>query len=178
MAIADFAPSSAVSGVYDAGVGVVMLAGRPIFAALFAVPLPAPPIHADLNGVFLLAVAAGYSIPYREPQSAGGRAYLWIMGPLLKGLGALAFVLDYVFRHSPPSFLLFALSDGALALITLVGARDTSRAADALIGYSPILTHCIDPYFANSSTLRVDEVRCSAASPGASDRCRCSRAAT
>ena len=41
------------------------------------------------------------------------------MGPLLKGAGAAAFLLDYVFRGSPASFLLFAASDGALALLTL-----------------------------------------------------------
>ncbi|HWF84895.1 MAG TPA: hypothetical protein VG222_08620 [Vicinamibacterales bacterium] len=110
---------AAVSGVYDALVGVAMLAGRPMLARLFDVPLPEPPIHAELNGVFLLAVAAGYLIPYREPQSSGGRSYLWVMGPLLKGGGALAFVLDYLVRHSPRSYLLFACSDGALALITL-----------------------------------------------------------
>jgi len=120
---------AAVSGLYDAIVGVMMIAGRPIFASLFAVPLPVPPIHADLNGVFLLAVAAGYSITYREPRSMGGRAYLWIMGPLLKGMGALAFVLDYFFRGSPPSFLLFALSDGTLALISWWALATTSRAA-------------------------------------------------
>ena len=34
------------------------------------------------------------------------------MGPLLKGAGAVAFLLDYLFRGSPPSFLLFAASDG------------------------------------------------------------------
>jgi hypothetical protein len=110
---------AAVSGVYDALVGVAMLAGRPMLAQLFHVPLPEPPIHAELNGVFLLAVAAGYLIPYREPRSSGGRAYLWVMGPLLKGGGALTFVLDYLLRHSPASFLIFACSDGALALITL-----------------------------------------------------------
>ena len=69
-----------------------MLMGRPLLAQVFDVPLPDPPIHADLNGIFLLAVAAGYLIPYREPHSAGGRAYLWIMGPLLKGAGAATFV--------------------------------------------------------------------------------------
>jgi hypothetical protein len=122
---------SAISGVYDGIVGVMMIAGRPIFASLFAVPLPVPPIHADLNGVFLLAVAAGYSITYREPQSMGGRAYLWIMGPLLKGLGALTFLLDYAFRGSPRSFLLFALSDGTLALISWWALATTSRAASA-----------------------------------------------
>jgi len=108
---------AAVSGIYDATIGVLMLAGRPLLSGLFAVPLPQPPIFADLNGVFLLAVAAGYLIPYRDPDR--GRGYLWVMGPLLKGGGALVFVLDYTFRHSPASFLLFAASDGALALVTL-----------------------------------------------------------
>ena len=95
----------------------MMLAGRPLLSRLFAVPLPQPPIHADLNGVFLLAVAAGYLIPYRDPDR--GRGYLWVMGPVLKGAGALVFVLNYIFRHSPQTFLLFAASDGALALLTL-----------------------------------------------------------
>jgi len=112
--------------VYDALVGVTMLVGRSILVQLFAVPPPQPPIHADLNGIFLLAVAVGYLIPYRAPDSEGGRAYLWVMGPMLKGAGALAFVLDYVLRGSPSSFLLFALSDGTLALLTLWGLT-TSR---------------------------------------------------
>jgi hypothetical protein len=119
---------AAVSLGYDAVVGVVMLAGRPLLAQLFDVALPAPAIHADLNGIFLLAIATGYLIPYRDPQSAGGRAYLWIMGPLLKGAGAAAFVLDYVVRHSPRSFLLFALSDGTIALLTLAALVTSSRA--------------------------------------------------
>jgi hypothetical protein len=127
---------AAVSGIYDALVGVTMIAGRPIFASLFDVPLPVPPIHADLNGIFLLAVAAGYLITYRDPQSSGGRLYLWVMGPLLKGAGALAFVLDYLFRGSPSSFLIFALSDGTLALVSL-WALVTSRAADVRLGTRP-----------------------------------------
>jgi hypothetical protein len=121
---------AAVSGIYDASVGVMMLAGRPLLAQLFAVSLPSPPIHADLNGIFLLSIACGYLIPYRQPQSSGGRAYLWIMGPVLKGAGAAAFLLDFAIRHSPRSFLLFALSDGALALLTLA-ALVTSSSADA-----------------------------------------------
>jgi len=111
--------AAAVSAIYDALVGVLMLAGRPLLAGLFGVALPQPPIFADLNGVFLVAVAAGYLIPYREPESRGGRMYLWVMGPLLKGAGALTFVVDVYVRHSPRSFLLFAVSDGALALLTL-----------------------------------------------------------
>ena len=96
-----------------------MLAGRPLLAQLFAVPLPNPPIHADLNGIFLLSVAAGYLIPYRDPDSRGGRAYMWVMGPMLKGTGACVFLIDHFVRQSPPSFLMFAMSDGALALVTL-----------------------------------------------------------
>ena len=116
--------------MYDASVGVTMLAGRPLLAQLFNVALPTPPIHADLNGIFLLSIAAGYLIPYRDPDSRGGRAYLWVMGPLLKGAGAALFVTDYVVRQSPRSFLLFAVSDGTLALLTLA-ALLTSAAADA-----------------------------------------------
>jgi hypothetical protein len=115
---------AAVSGLYDALAGVVLLAGRPLIAQLFAAPTATPPIYADINGVFLLAVAAGYLIPYREPDSRGGRAYLWIMGPLLKGGGALAFVLDYWARHSPAAFLLCAAGDGVLALATLWALND------------------------------------------------------
>ncbi len=118
---------AAVSGIYDALIGVMMLAGRPLMSQLFAVALPEPPIHADLNGIFLLSVAAGYVIPYREPNSAGGRIYLWIMGPLLKGTGALIFILDYYVRHSPASFLLFAVSDGAMALLTLWALTSDAR---------------------------------------------------
>ena len=109
---------AAVSGIYDACVGVAMLAGRPLLSRLFDVPLPQPPIHADLNGIFLFAVAVGYLIPYRNPRSAEGRAYLWVMGPFLKGLGAATFVANYFFRGSPASFLLFAASDGTLAVLT------------------------------------------------------------
>ena len=110
---------AAISIVYDGLVGITMLAARPLLARVFDVPLATPPIHADLNGIFLLAVAAGYAIPYRQPDSAGGRAYLWVMGPALKGAGAAVFLLDYFVRHSPGSFLLFAVSDGTLALLTL-----------------------------------------------------------
>ena len=66
MLIADLRIVAAVSGVYDALVGVLMLAGRPLLSQIFSVPLPVPPIHADLNGIFLLAVAAGYLM--RDPR--------------------------------------------------------------------------------------------------------------
>ena len=117
------APSSsvrviaAVSGVYDVLVGLVLLLAADRFAALFGVAPAQPPIFSDLNALFLLAVGAGYSWPYRDP--VGSRWYLWVMGPGLKGAGAVAFLADYFIRHSPASFLLFAASDGMLALLTL-----------------------------------------------------------
>ena len=117
---------AALSLVYDGLIGVMMLGGRSMLVQVFHVPPPQPPIHADLNGVFLLAVAIGYLIPIRDPEH--GRGYLWVMGPLLKGAGALTFVLDYVFRSSPASFLIFAASDGAMALLTLWALRSTRQA--------------------------------------------------
>jgi len=112
-------PVAAISGMYDAAIGLFLLLAADRFAALFGVPPARPPIFTDLNGLFLLAVGIGYYFPYRDP--VGARWYMWVMGPVLKFAGAAAFLLDYVVRaHSPASFLLFAASDGTLALLTLV----------------------------------------------------------
>ncbi|MGE0040755.1 MAG: hypothetical protein AB7V01_06180 [Vicinamibacterales bacterium] len=108
---------SIASGAYDLAVGVALLFFRPALQALFALPAPVPPIHADLNALFVITIGLGYWLPYRDP--ARYRAYLWLMGPLLKGAGAAAFVADHFFRGSPDAFLLFALGDGSLALVTL-----------------------------------------------------------
>jgi hypothetical protein len=104
--------------LYDLTVGLSLLFGRSLLARVFDVPLPVPAIHADLNGVFLVAIAAGYVLPFRDPRRY--RGYLWVMGPLLKGAGAATFLLDHVLRGSPPSFLIFAACDGALAILTLL----------------------------------------------------------
>ena len=114
-----------VSGVYDSVAGAAMLLERPLITRLFDIPVPHPPLYGDLNGIFLLAVGLGYAIPYRDPER--GRVYLWVMGPFLKGAGALAFLLDHVVRQSPQSVLLLAASDGALALITLWALLQTSE---------------------------------------------------
>ena len=117
---------AAISGIYDAAVGLFLLLAADRFAALFGVAPAQPPIFSDLNALFLLAVGAGYYWPYRYPDRA--RWYLWVMGPGLKGAGALTFLLDYSLRHSPKSFLLFAASDGTLAILTLAalaGSRST-----------------------------------------------------
>jgi hypothetical protein len=114
-----------VSLAYDALLGVGMLAGRSLLVGWFGVPPPAPAIHADLNGLFALAIAAGYVLPYRDPERY--RGYLWVMGPVLKGGGAALFVADHLLRGSPSSYLLFAAADGALALVTLWGLLATRK---------------------------------------------------
>ncbi len=108
---------AAISGLYDGVVGAFLLLAADRLASLFGVPPASPPIFSDLNGLFLLAVGAGYYLPWRD--STRYRGYLWVMGPLLKGAGALLFIVHYLAGNSPASFLLFAASDGTLALLTL-----------------------------------------------------------
>lgn len=118
---------AAFSGLYDFLVGAFLLLASGQMAALFGVPPANPRIFSDLNALFLMSVGIGYALPWRDPERY--RGYLWVMGPILKGAGATAFLLDYVLRGSPKSFLLFAASDGVLALVTLVGLmRNPARA--------------------------------------------------
>jgi hypothetical protein len=114
---------AAISAVYDGGVGLFLIIAADRFASLFGVAPAQPPIFSDLNGLFLVCVGVGYVFPYRDP--VGARWYLWVMGPGLKGAGAATFLLDYCFRHSPASFLLFAASDGLLAALTLAALIGT-----------------------------------------------------
>ena len=115
---------SGISGLYDLFVGAFLLLGADHLASLFGVPPATPRIFSDLNALFLIAVGCGYYLPWREPDKY--RGYLWVMGVGLKGAGALAFLLDYTFRGSPSSFLLFAASDGLVALATLVALTRSS----------------------------------------------------
>ena len=114
---------AAISGLYDGVVGALLLCVPGWLAHTFGVPPAHPRIFSDLNGLFLLAVAIGYYLPCKDPERY--RGYLWVMGPFLKGTGAVTFILDYFLRGSPASFLLFAASDGALALVTLYALTRT-----------------------------------------------------
>ena len=116
---------AAVSGLYDFAVGALLLVASDWLASTFSVPPATPRIFSDLNGLFLIAIGIGYYLPWRDP--AGHRGYLWVMGPLLKGAGAALFVVDYLLRGSPKSFLLFAASDGLLAAVTLWGLLVTRK---------------------------------------------------
>ena len=116
-----------ISGLYDGVVGALLLFASAWFAEFFGVAPASPPIFSDLNAHFLRCIGAGYSLPWRDPERY--RGYIWVMGPLLKGGGAAAFLLDYVYRGSPKSFLLFAASDGALALLSLYALLLRNRSA-------------------------------------------------
>lgn len=108
---------AAISGVYDVAAGLLLLLAPQGLARWCGAPEPQPPILADLIGLLLVAVGLGYGLPWRDPNRY--RGYLWVMGPALKGGGALVFVLDHLIRESPAAFLLFAGTDGTLALVTL-----------------------------------------------------------
>lgn len=110
-----------VSGIYDLLLAVPMLFAPEAAAALFGAPPPVPVLNAQLNGVFTFSLAAGYFWAAGAPEER--RGYLWVAGVLAKAMGASLFVLDHVLRGSPTSFLLFAVTDGTLALVTLALLR-------------------------------------------------------
>jgi hypothetical protein len=110
-----------VSGVYDLALALPMLLIAPQLAAVMGAPPPVPLINAQLNGVFTLSLAAGYFWAARDVEAR--RGYLWVAGVLAKGLGAALFVLDHFQHGSPATFLLFAVTDGSLAILTAILLR-------------------------------------------------------
>ena len=114
---------AAISGLYDFVVGAFLLVAADRLAAWFAVAPASPPIFSDLNGLFLIAVGAGYYLPWRDPVRY--RGYLWVMGPGLKGAGAALFLLHYALGDSPGSCFFFWGRDGGRARVSgwgVVGA--------------------------------------------------------
>jgi hypothetical protein len=107
-----------ISGAYDLLLALPMLFAAETVARAFGAPAPVPLVNAQLNGVFTLTLAAGYFWAAAAPEAR--RGYFWVAGVLAKGVGAALFVLDNLRGGSPASFLLFAATDGTLALLTLV----------------------------------------------------------
>ena len=116
-----------VSGVYDLALAVPMLLVAPRLAEAMGAPPPVPLINAQLNGVFTLSLAAGYFWAARDVEAR--RGYLWVAGVLAKGLGAALFVLDHFQHGSPSTFLLFAVTDGSLAILTAILLGRPARGA-------------------------------------------------
>jgi hypothetical protein len=113
-----------VSGLYDLALAVPLLFAAEAMARAFGAPAPQPVVNAQLNGVFTLSLGVGYF--WAAGDVAARRGYLWVAGVLAKGLGAALFIVDHYARGSPAPFLLFAASDGTLALLTgwLLSRRD------------------------------------------------------
>jgi hypothetical protein len=106
-----------LSAAYDALLALPLVLLPTVTARLFGLADPAPVVNAQINGVFALSLAVGYLWAARDPMRREG--YFWAAGVLAKGLGATVFVVDHLTRHSPGSLLLFAVTDGSLALATL-----------------------------------------------------------
>jgi hypothetical protein len=107
-----------VSALYDLALGIPMLVAAPQVARLMGAGAPSPVINAQLNGLFTITLAIGYFWAAADVEAR--RGYLWVAGVFAKAAGALLFVVDHFARGSPDSFLLFAVTDGSLALVTLV----------------------------------------------------------
>jgi hypothetical protein len=109
---------SIVSGIYDLAIGVSMLFAARWMAQAFGAPPPSPVINAQLNGVFALSLGLGYFWAAQDIEAR--RGYLWVAGVVAKALGAAVFVVDHFTEGSPATFLLFAATDGSLALLTAI----------------------------------------------------------
>jgi hypothetical protein len=107
-----------ISGVYDLALALPMSFIPVTMAQLFGAAPPSPVINAQLNGLFTLSLGVGYFWAAQDPEAR--RGYFWVAGVLAKGLGAALFVADHFVRGSPTSFLLFAATDGGLAVLTLL----------------------------------------------------------
>ena len=107
-----------VSGLYDLALAVPLLFAAEAMARAFGAPSPQPVVNAQLNGVFTLSLGVGYLWAARDVEAR--RGYLWVAGVLAKGLGAALFIVDHFARGSPAPFLMFAATDGTLALLTAI----------------------------------------------------------
>ena len=112
-----------ISMIYDLLLGVLLLAAPDAAARAFGSAPVQPPLFANLTGLFALSIALCYGFVLRD--IAFRRDLLWVLGPLLKGGGALLFVADHFMRGSPSAFLLFAFTDAALALWTWLAIRSS-----------------------------------------------------
>ena len=113
-----------VSAFYDLALGIPLLIAAPAVARMMGAGAPSPVINAQLNGLFTVALALGYFWAAADIEAR--RGYLWIAGVFAKAAGSLLFVFDHFARGSPDSFLLFAATDGTLALVTLALLRRRS----------------------------------------------------
>lgn len=106
-----------VSAVYDFALAIPLLVAPSALAEMMGAGPVQPVINAQLNGLFTGSLGLGYLWAAGDIEAR--RGYLWIAGVFAKGAGSLLFVYDHFARGSPGAFLLFAATDGTLALVTL-----------------------------------------------------------
>lgn len=117
-----------IGGVYDLALAGPMILAPELTARLFGAPAPVPVVNAQLNGLFTLTLALGYFWAAQDVDAR--RGYLWIAGVFVKLAGAALFIGDHFLRGSPSTFLVFAATDGSIALVTLaalLSTRNTTR---------------------------------------------------
>jgi len=107
-----------ISAVYDFALGIPLLLAPVAMAEMMGAGPVQPVINGQLNGLFTFALGLGYLWAARDVHAR--RGYLWIAGVFAKAAGSALFVYDHFARHSPESFLLFAATDGTLAVVTLI----------------------------------------------------------
>lgn len=115
-----------IGGIYDLALAVPMIFAPEATAQLFGAPSPVPVLNAQLNGLFTLTLALGYFWAAQDIDAR--RGYLWIAGVFVKLAGSALFIGDHFLRGSPASFLLFAATDGSIALVTLYALMRTPKA--------------------------------------------------
>ena len=107
-----------ISAAYDFALGVPLLVAPRAMAEMMGAGPVQPVINGQLNGLFTFALGLGYLWAAGDVQAR--RGYLWIAGVFAKAAGAALFVYDHFARQSPDAFLLFAFTDGTLAVVTLI----------------------------------------------------------
>jgi hypothetical protein len=112
-----------LSLIYDLAIGIALFFFMPELTRLFQLPAPPPVIHVRLNAVFVGLIGIGYLLPLHDP--ARYRAYLWIFGVVLKLAGVAVFVAEYYYGDSPQAFLVFAASDGLVAVLSFIALANT-----------------------------------------------------
>lgn len=135
---------AAVSLVYDCLLGVSMLFLQSQVVGLLGLEPPRYPVNGNLNGIFAFAVGLGYLAVLRDPHR--NRWYLWLMGVALKGSGVVVLAYDYWIRGGPASFLLFAVSDGALAIASLAALMGFVSSGGGGSGVNHSMNRRIKPF--------------------------------
>jgi len=121
------AASFAAGAVYDAALGLVILASPPAVLAFFSIPPPPDPMHFRFAALLLLVLPLFYILPAVDPARFAPVA---AAGTGARTLGA-AFLFAHAAAGAPAAYVGFAAVDAAFALAHAWGLR---RAGLDLLG--------------------------------------------